>query len=158
MTRSGRARPSRIRDLRLAAVLGLAAIAVAGCAPGDGPRRTGDPDLDADIRVSPTPAVTGESRVFVRATDGGAPLAGARVTIHAEAVDTAGSRAPSPPGAFPPATEHPMPEVEGAAGDYGPIVLHFPAPGRWRIEVTIRESARETSISVPLAVVGGPQG
>ncbi|MBT8402979.1 MAG: hypothetical protein KJP18_03910 [Gemmatimonadetes bacterium] len=140
---------------RLAA---LALFLMAACTPADGPRRSGDPALDADIRVSPTPAVVGESRVFVRATDGGVALSGAQATVRSLAVDTTGGGVPAPPGALPPAVEHVLAEVDGAAGDYGPVVLHFPAPGRWRLEVTLRVGGRTTTLSVPLAVVGGPGG
>ena len=100
----------------------LVALAVgltAACAPSDGPRRSGDPALDADIRVSPTPAVVGESRVFVRATDGGEAVSGAELTVRSVAIDTTGGGVPAPPGALPPAADHLLPEVDGAVGEGG---------------------------------------
>ena len=78
-----RASAARGRPLvRLLVISAFWAGALASCAPGDGPQRSGDPALDADVRVSPTPAVVGESRVFVRAIDGETPLPGARVTVR----------------------------------------------------------------------------
>ena len=135
----------------------VAALLVAACG-GDGPQRSGDPGLDADVRVSPTPAVVGESRVFVRATDAGRPLAGGTVRVRAEAVDTAGGGVAAPAGALPPGVDHAMQPSETGDGDYGPVVLHFPAPGNWRLHVEIQIEDRSTSLTLPLAVVGGPGG
>jgi hypothetical protein len=144
---------------RLGATVGLLLL-VAGCM-GEGPERSGDPALDADVRVSPTPAVIGQSRVFVRATDDGQPLVDGEVTVRIEAVDTAGGGVPQPSGALAAGVDHPAPPLAESPGDYGPLTLHFPAPGRWRVEVRLQVGERSTRLSVPLAVVGaatGPSG
>lgn len=136
----------------------LVAVVVAACG-GEGPSRSGDASLDARVRVSPTPAVVGESRVLVQATEHGRPLADASVRLRAEAVDTAGGGFAAPEVALAPGQFHPVPVAEGGGGDYGAVVLHFPAPGRWRLVVELRtDDGRTATFRHPLTVVGPPGG
>lgn len=118
------------------------ALIAAGCR-SDAPSHTGDPALDADVRVSPTPAAVGEARVFVVATDADAPLEGGEVRVRAFRTD-----APEPiEAAWTPAPETP-------AG-YGPVPLDFPDPGSWWVEAEITAGERRAVVRHPLAVVSG---
>lgn len=118
------------------------ALALSGCR-GDAPSHTGDPALDADVRVSPTPAAVGEARVFVVATDADAPLAGGEVRVRAfradasEPIEAAWTSAP-----------------ETTAG-YGPVPLDFPDAGSWWVEAEITAGERRAVVRHPLAVVSG---
>lgn len=130
--------PARMAFVLLAVSLGLA-----GCR-SDAPSHTGDPALDADVRVSPTPAAVGEARIFVVATDGGAPLEGGEVRVRAfraddgEPADIAWTAAPA------------------VSGGYGPVALDFPAPGSWWVEAEVAAGAdRRAVVRHPLSVVTG---
>lgn len=136
------------RALTLGAIVALVS---GGCGGPERPSHTGDPALDADVRVSPTPAAVGRARVFVEAVDGVRPAVGVTVRVRAEAVDASGADPGVGWHALDPAPETP--------GGYGPIELSFPTPGPWRVEVEIvSPDGRSATIRHPLAVVEGPAG
>lgn len=125
---------------------------IASCGPAR-PERSGAPDLDADVRVSPTPAVLRGSRVTIAAEDAGSPLAGAEVRVRVErdgAVEGE-DRVDGPddgPWIGAPATE-------AAVGTYGPVEFDFSAPGAWWVVVELRApDGRQATLRHPLSVVG----
>lgn len=131
---------SRRRGAR--AVL-LLLLALPACR-ADAPSHSGDPALDATVRVSPTPAAVGEARVFVVATDAGAALEGASVRVRAF---------PAAEAASPSAEWTPAP---AAPGGYGPVALPFPTAGSWWVEVDVTaDGGRHARTRHPLAVVTG---
>lgn len=142
--RSGRAPRRRTRPAGYAAaVAGLLCAGLLGCGP-EGPRRGGDPSLDARIRVSPTPATVGPAGVSVQASDRGARLVDARIRI----------RGLGPRGD----TVGPVEATPSEAG-HGPVSLTLPYPGRWEVEVELLTGdGREAWIRHPLQVVEAPGG
>ncbi len=146
----------RTRASRRSAAAGVLAVALVGLGACRGPERpahSGDPALDAQVRVSPTPAAVGTARVFVLAEDSGHPAAGAVVRVRAEAVDP-----PAPPS-VPELVDrwHLAEAAPGIPGGYGPVELPFPVAGAWRVEVEVTASdGRTATIRHPLAVVNGP--
>ena len=134
------------RSLRWAPVLVLLVWAAASCGPPR-PERSGDPDLDADVRVSPTPAVLLGSRVTIAAEDAGAPLVDGVVRLRVERHDSAG-----------PVGEdrwREAPATPTGSGSYGPVEFDFSAAGAWWVVVELRASdGRVATIRHPLAVVG----
>lgn len=129
-------KPAVVRHGALA-LTALATFAVA-CGP-PGPERDGDPDLDARIHVSPTPAAVGPAGISVRVTDRGAPLHAARVELMA-----LGPRGDS---------VGPLPAAPSPSG-HGPVTMPLPHPGRWRIEVRVTSpDGRRAVIRHPLQVV-----
>lgn len=107
----------------------------------DGPSRTGDPAIDVRVLVSPTPASTADTRVTVEVSDGGAPRAGARVTVGAESAgDSLPVRALEDRGA-------------GRYASAGGLV--FPAPGRWVLVVGVALGGeRRATFRWPIEVTG----
>lgn len=144
--------PRRMGTLSMIAAL-AGALAVCG-GPGT-PSHTGDRALDADVRVSPTPAAAGTARIFVQATDGGHPAVDATVRIRVDATD------PAEPPSVPQLVDrwHTLEPAPGTPGGYGPVELPFPVPGAWQVEVEILASdGRMATIRHPLSVVEGPGG
>lgn len=138
-----------------AAALTLALAAATACRGPERPSHSGDPALDAQVRVSPTPAAVGAARVFVVAEDGGHPAVDATVRVRAQAVDP-----PAPP-TVPELVDrwHLAEAAPGTPGGYGPVELPFPVAGAWRVEVQVTASdGRTATIRHPLAVVEGPGG
>jgi hypothetical protein len=121
-------------------------VIVGACGPAR-PERSGDPALDADVRVSPTPAVLRGSRVTVAARDDRGPLVGATVRVRVVRRDVAA--APNE------ATWREALPVGAAAGTYGPVEFDFPAPGDWWVVVELRSlDRRVATLRHPLSVVG----
>ncbi len=144
MTRAGERRAGAVLRPLLSLFLVLV-VGTAGCR-NDAPSRDGDPAVDADVRVSPTPAAVGEARIFVVATDAGAPLEGGTVRVRAFPAADADAAPPA-------ATWHP---AAAAPGGHGPVALDFPTPGRWWIEVEMTASdGRRAVVRHPLSVVTG---
>lgn len=134
----------------LGLLTGTLILGAASCGP-DGPRREGDPSLDARIRVSPTPAVQHGSRITVQVTSNGAPYAEARVRLRGEPTERSGPSAASPsvPVQTVTATE--------PAGTYGPLVTDFPVVGDWWIVIEVdTPDGRSATLRHPLLVVGAP--
>lgn len=125
--------------------LALLVLLSVGCR-ADAPAHSGDPALDADVRVSPTPAAVGEARVFVVATDAGEPMAGGRVRVRGFA---AGGEAPV-------SVEAGWMEAPSTTGGFGPAALDFPTAGRWWVEAEVTSGdGRTATVRHPLLVVRG---
>jgi hypothetical protein len=126
-----------LRAMVLSAALALA------CGPDE---RLGDPTIDLEVGVSPTPATIGSVRVLVATHDlSGAPLPVERLRITA--------RPPEGSGAAPPPTF----DLPGdASGQFAVPGLALSVRGDWVLEVRVdlldgRWAMREQ----PIHVVGG---
>lgn len=135
-------------------VTAVAVLILGACGGPERPSHEGAAALDADVRVSPTPAAVGAARVFVQATDGGRPAEDAAVRVRGEPAEAAAA-SPTASGDGWQAAE-PAPATRGG---YGPVAVPFPAAGAWRVVVEITASdGRTATIRHPLAVVEGPGG
>ncbi len=119
---------------------------IGSCGPAR-PERVGNPDLDADVRVSPTPAVMRGSRVTIAAEDRGTPLSGAGVRVRVERDKSV--EEPEP------AQWIEAPATGATVGTYGPVEFDFPTPGAWWVVVELRAAdGRQATLRHPLSVVG----
>ena len=129
------------------ALLACLVVAVVGACGPARPEHSGDPALDADVRVSPTPAVLQGSRVTVGARDDDTPLVGAGVRMRVERRGVAETSAV--------AAWTDAPPVGAAPGTYGPVEFDFPEPGDWWVVVELRTVGRRVAtVRHPLSVVG----
>ena len=112
-------------------------VALAGC--GGAVEHRGDPSLQAELRLSPTPPMVGSAGVSVRATDGADDLAPpGEVLVSVRGASTTPVRLDFERGAW--------------VG-----LLDFPASGEVRVEVRITAAdGRRATVAVPVRVVGRP--
>ncbi len=130
---------------RAAVALALCWASLSACGP-DRPQHSGDPTLDARIRVSPTPAVQRANQITLEVTSEGTPLEAAVVRVRGEA-GASETTLSLPEQVAPPAD---------VAGTYGPISVDFPAVGSWWIIVAVEApDGRTAEVRHPLSVVGG---
>jgi hypothetical protein len=116
----------------------LTLLTASGCTSGA--TRTGDPAIDVEIVVSPTPASTTDTRVVVLVRVDGVPAEGAEVTLGAEGAD-----------AVLPARS--LEAREGGRQASERIV--FPAPGDWVLVVGVRlADGRTAGFRWPITVTG----
>lgn len=140
--------------MRRAAVAALAVLALGACRGPERPSHVGHAALDADVRVSPTPAAVGSARVFVQATDEGRPAENAAVRVRADPADGDGASTTASGDGW--HTAEPAPATPGG---YGPVAVAVSVTGAWRVVVEITASdGRRATIRHPLAVVAGPGG
>ncbi len=121
---------------RRAALLALI-VGIGAC--GGAADHEGDESLAAELRLSPTPPMTGTAGVSIRATDNGVGIVPpGRVTVEI-------------PGTSPP------PEQLTFQNGSWVGSLEFPAPGDAQVEVSITTAdGRTATVGVPVLVVRRP--
>lgn len=127
----------------------------AACWADPGLERTGDPEIDISLGISPTPPMTGRAQIRVTVEDGGGPLPeGGRVLagLAGSSPATGGSEDPSG-GADAARVGELTPRADGGwTGE-----LDFPAPGEALVEIrVIRPDGTGATLRVPVTVARRP--